>query len=303
MMLKAVAFVAAGLVVGFALGGIPARRELAVAREQRDALEAKLERLARPNLLQAFLPGLDGPARLDATEPETPSPAAGEPLDERARAPGDVRPPPRGDVAVIGSAERAGGTGPRPAPNTQRPVASGGERTARAEVESEADSPPAERGRRSGRNLLARFDQLVTAQRTRSAAARSALVEQTGLGDEQLERFDSAVTRMNGKLAGYGEEVIAQAASEEPPSPAQALGLGHDVSGILYEAQKELDGVVGEQADAIDPSALEIWNYVDVEQWRPYVEAQLASRTTDEGGERAADGAAGAAASPAQPAR
>jgi hypothetical protein len=308
MLFKAVAYIAAGVVLGFALGGIPARRELAAVQRERDALQVKLENLSRPNLLQAFLPAL-GDARAPGDPLRTAtgarSAAGTQPRTGAAdaqRAPGDPRPAPQGDVAVIGSTQRATGanTGEQTAPAEQVPAGQ-----ARAvEVTRDADDSAPSEGRRSGtRDLLGRFDQLVTAQRARSAAARSALIEQVGLEGPQLARFDSAVTRMNGKLAGYGEEVIAQAASDEPPAPAQALGLGHDVSGILYEGQKELDAVVGEESEGVDPSALEIWNYVDLEQWRPYVESQLAGKNDDRNSASSGEGTAGAAAAPAPPAK
>ena len=308
MMFKAVGYVAAGLVLGFALGGIPARRELAGALEERDALRAKLATASRPNLLQAFLPSLndsrttgdlDRAARVPANVP-----AGAAPLREAHADEG--RPEPRGDVVVIGSAPPADriATGSREPSNEQM----GPEGQAPAErISAGAEEPSASQPeRRGGRELLGRFDQLVSAQRARAAAARSALIEQAGLDDEQLARVDTAVTRMNGKLAGYGEEVIAQAASDEPPAPAQALGLGHDVSGILYEGQKELDAVVGGQDEGVDASALEIWNYVDLEQWRPYVESQLAGQRGDEHdahGAAPAGGAAGTDAVPAPPAK
>lgn len=147
--------------------------------------------------------------------------------------------------------------------------------------------------------MLQGFEQLVSLQRVRSAAARAELVQKVELSDAQVGRFDSAVTRMNDRLAGYGEEVLAQATSAEPPTPAQALGLGHDVSGILFEAQQELDGLVGEKGGEVDPSATEIWNYVDLGQWLPYVKQRLAAHPAGELPTGTAD--AGAAAAPLAP--
>jgi hypothetical protein len=312
MDLKAVAWIAAGVAVGFALGGIPARRELAATRAERDALQTRLDQLARPNLLQAFLPGLAGPTadndEAGEDAPGTPGAAPNARTDDKTaeRGSGQAPPAPRGDVAVIGVPERAPSSAARaasgPDPGAPSPTAS----TVPANADDASDDAPArERRRRDPGELLARFDQLVAAQRARSAAARSALIEQGELDAEQLTRVDSAVTRMNGKLAGYGEEAIAQVASEEPPSPAQALGLGHDVSGILFEAQKELDAVVGDNTEDVDPSALEIWNYVDVEQWRPHVEKELAARQGSAQVPPASPtgGAAGSAAAPGEPAR
>jgi hypothetical protein len=309
MTFKAVALVAAGVALGFALGGIPPRRELAAARAERDALQARLDDVTRPNLLQAFLPGFAEPSPSgDARGARAagPDPSAGMTTERGTRGDADAPPAPRGDVAVIGSNEQRTASAPGPAAPGSAPgvPADPASAAARPGADADDDEPRRGRGRRDPRELLARFDQIVTAQRARSAAARSALIEHAELDDAQLKRVDSAVTRMNGKLAGYGEEVIAQVGSEQPPSPAQALGLGHDVSGILFEAQKELDATVGERAEDVDPSALEIWNYVDVEQWRPYVEKQLAAEGSGAAPPPATgEGAAGSSAAPAGPAR
>jgi hypothetical protein len=282
-MFRIIVCVAAGVIAGFALGGVKAKRELAAVTAERDAARARLAHVSRPNLLEALLPGIgaregggmpgDLRSRSQSASPQqAPSQADPEPPEIR-------RPAPSGDVAVIGAArEDSEGRAPeiaRPASDATPEVLA--EEAPRAQpAQARPDATGDREGRSRGRGLLAGFDQLVTAQRARSVAARSALVAHAGLSDEQVARFDSAVTRMNGKLGGYGEEVIAQAASEQPPTPAQALGLGHDVSGILYEVQTELDALIGDRADVVDPSALEIWNYVDLEQWRPYVEKQLA---------------------------
>jgi hypothetical protein len=304
MTFKLVVCVAVGLVLGFALGGIPARRELATLRDERDALKAQLADASRPNLFQALLPGLIPPRGegFDARRPPADRPGGGDPAGARREGKVDPRPEAQGDVVVIG-ADRG------PAASAQ-PVVKGAEPSnTDAPAPSARGEEPTE-GRRSNDRaprdpdaMLERFDQLVTAQRMRSAAARTALVEQAGLKPEELQRVDTAVSRMNDKLEGYGEEVISQAASEKPPTPSQALGLGHDVSGILYDGQQELESVVGERAQEVDPKALEIWNYVDVEQWRPYVEKELEARsqgTSDGPGPTPApsNGQAGAAPPP-----
>jgi hypothetical protein len=283
MLWKATVFVALGLVLGYALSGIPARRELAALRAERDALQAQLDDAGRPNLLQAFLPGLAGPTprdRPDRSGPATTNPSSSptaRPADKAERS-ADPRPTAQGDVVVIGKPQP--GAAPPPPPWARRPTP--GDATTPA---GSPNTPPTDGDRgsrprvpRRGNELLSNFDQLVTAQRVRSAAARAALINQAGLNNEQMAQLDGTVTRMNEKLDGYGEEVIDQAASEKPPTPGQALGLGHDVSGILFDGQKELDALVGDKAKDVDPSALQIWNYVDVEQWRPYVEQQLAAQ-------------------------
>ena len=74
--MKAIAWLAAGVVLGFMLGGIPARREASALRQERDALAAQLADAARPNLLQALLPRLDAaPATATPSSPVAPAPA------------------------------------------------------------------------------------------------------------------------------------------------------------------------------------------------------------------------------------
>lgn len=271
---KVVAWLAAGVVIGVALGGIPARRELAAMRVERDAAVAKLAQTSRPNFLQAFLPVLNAREAAPQGAPAA-QPQQAQATPTTATAP-DALPPTQGGVTVIGAK-------PEPASGELPEHAKAAEATAQ-DAPTSARSEAAEPSRRRGSDLVSSFDQLVTAQRLRTAAARSALIEQVGLNAEQIARFDAATASMNGRLAGYGEELIAQVASDEPPSPAQALGLGHDVSGILYEGQKELDTLVGEEGKDVDHTALEIWTYVDIEQWRPYVEQFKAREQSVEGG-------------------
>lgn len=278
MMFKAVVLIAIGVVVGYVLGGVAPRRELQAVRSDRDALRMEVAHASRPNLLQALLPRI-GSIAPDARR-EVAASSARE-VGAHALRPdageNEARPAATGDVVVIGGEPvRDPIAVPTPLEVDGRPSAQAPAQAVAASQENDRDDATDEDPR--GRGLLGRFGQLVTVQRARTAAARSALIAQAGLDDAQIARVDTSVQKMNAKLAGYGEEVIAQAASEEPPSPAQALGLGHDVSGILYEGQKELDSVVGAKNDAIDPSALEIWSYVDLEQWKPYVEEQLAKK-------------------------
>ena len=309
MAFKIVAAIVVGMLLGYTLGGIPARRELAALRSERDVLKARVENQARPNLLQALLPGFGAlpgarspgksAAVLDRSpERVTASPANG---SEGASRPPDARPAPAGDVAIIGAqpqptlGSKTAGTAPAQAPTLQpEPPAGLPQRTPLA------NEPPVDEDRVGTTELLSGFGHLVTLQRVRSAAARAELVEKAGLTDAQVVRLDANVARMNAKLAGYGEEVIAQATSQEPPTPAQALGLGHDVSGILYDGQQELDALAGDGAKGVDPSAVEIWNYVDLGQWLPYVQKQLAQQKAGAPEQSSAtkDGGADPAAAP-----
>lgn len=305
MELKVVGGLAAGVALGFVVGGLEPRREAQRLEGERDLLAAQLEAQARgpaTNPLAALLPGL-------ARQSERGGPSAASPVPDRANSQGRGTPPDaetetpatptgRGDVAVIGDNSPDRIDGPSGPSRAQRDpdAAPGPDPFARPRP-----TDPEAGGTRRGRDRLADFDRLASVQTTRIAASRAALAEQANLSEAEVERVDQTTQRMNDKLSGYGEEIITQMGSEEPPGPAQALGLGHDVSGILYEGQRELDEIVGGRGPEVDPEALAIWNYVDVEQWRPFVEAQQPSAGAGQtGGAQQTPGAAQTAPGAAQ---
>lgn len=118
------------------------------------------------------------------------------------------------------------------------------------------------------------FDVAVDAQRLRARQSRAALQEQAELSPEELAEFDDIVSQMNEELAIYGEDVLAW--TEEEPETRDALGVAHEVTGILYESQSALEELVGADAlSDVDEPSRQIWNYIDLETFRPAVEAQL----------------------------
>ena len=114
------------------------------------------------------------------------------------------------------------------------------------------------------------FDLAVTAQALRAAQSRQALIEQADLSEEQQQQLDLLLRDMNADLAFYGEDLLTLAMQEEP-DPTDALGLTHDVTGVLYESQLALDALVGD-AEVDDESRM-VWNHLDLEVFRPAVEA------------------------------
>lgn len=117
---------------------------------------------------------------------------------------------------------------------------------------------------------LEQFDLAVTAQGVRSAQSRQALIEQASLSDEQVEELDLVLQDMNADLAFYGEDLLTLAMQQEP-DPTDALGLTHEVTGVLYESQLALDELIGD-AD-VDEESRMVWNHLDLEVFRPAVEA------------------------------
>ena len=114
------------------------------------------------------------------------------------------------------------------------------------------------------------FDLAVDAQNLRAAQSRQALAEQADLTDEDMAELDDIIASMNDDLAYYGEDLMDMALSQDP-DPTDALGLTHDVTGVLYESQLALDDLVGD-AD-VDDEARMVWNHLDLEVFRDAVDA------------------------------
>jgi len=122
--------------------------------------------------------------------------------------------------------------------------------------------------------LTEQFELAVEAQGLRSAQSRAALIEQADLDDVQLAEIDAAMLRMNDELALLGGDLMAVAMSGEEPDPTEMLGLSHDVTGILYEAQLSMEDSVGLEAMGdVDPQAAQVWNYIELEGFREAVES------------------------------
>ena len=122
---------------------------------------------------------------------------------------------------------------------------------------------------------LEAYHHAASLQRVRTVQSRAALQEQGELSDADLVEIDDAIMVMNNQLVGYGEELMFLALQGTEPEPGDLLGITHDVTGVLHEAQLELQRVVGERANSIDPEALQIWNYIDLDQLEPAARAAI----------------------------
>ncbi len=276
MLFRVIALVSVGVVAGFVLGGVGPQRELSKVSSELALLKRRIDRLDRPNPLRELLPGLVARGEPNRKGRElarqTPLPAR----NQGAAGNGPDGHPRTADTgssgAVIIRGSEDDGLRARAAPRADEDT-----QLAQADAQQAEDQGSTSRRQRSGFGQLnlARFDELSAAQAMRFAASRAALIEQAGLNEKETAAVDSTVKKMNDDLSGYGEEILSQASSEEPPSPSQALGLGHDVSGIMYDGQKQLEGIVGKRAEGVEPGALEIWNYVDMARLRPAAEKYL----------------------------
>lgn len=234
-----------GVILGFMIGGIQPRRDVAARDDTIRALQKKL--------VEAEKKGGRGRGSFPLALPGMDEVMASSPKAEHDGEHGDA--PERGDGAVVVTMNG-------------EPV--GGPDGAGSAVETPEDARRA-------------FNTAVDAQRVRAQQSRQALREQADLTDEDLAEFDGIVADMNASLADYGDEVMAWA--EEEPETRDALGVAHEVTGILYDAQTAMEELVGKDGmGSVDETSGQIWNYIDLETFRPAVEAQIS--TMGSGGPR-----------------
>jgi hypothetical protein len=246
--IPAILALALGVVIGFVLGGISPRRDAAQKGELIVQLTRRLEERAGggSGLWRSSVPGFDRILQTPDDPSAAPLPSAGENVE-----------------APIAERE-AGGTEP---------------------IEEEAGDggvPSNEGGWREGweessaGDRLTAFQRAAAIQRVRVVQSRAALIEQAELTEEETIQMDEAIALMNGELRERGEDILRLAMGEEPPAARDLLGITHDVTGILQRAQLRLEAIVGsERVDEIDPSALEIWNHVDLSQLEPAARAAI----------------------------
>ena len=237
---------AVGIVIGFLLGGIGPRRELAEREAEIERLAEELEAGAPGGQLRSPVPGLDRILRAPPEEGDDTDEDIAEDTDEW-----------RDDRREQADRERFGDAGV-------------GERRGWL------------LGRRRGRwrepeeTPLEAFERAVSVQSVRNVQSRAALEQQAGLSEEEMAEVDAALEEMNAALHGYGEELLLMAMEGERPPARQLLGLTHDVTGILHRAQTRLEEIVGaERMGDVEESALEIWNHVDLERLEPAARAAM----------------------------
>lgn len=233
--LVAVVALAAGVVVGFLLGGIGPRRQLAAREAEVEQLTEELEAADTRSGLRSPVPGLDRILR--------PPPEIGDDQDE--------------DIAEDTDEWRDA--------RWDRARGDGGVRRRRGWMWGRRG-----RGRGAEETPLESFQRAVSIQRVRNVQSRASLEQQAGLESEELAQVDAAVEEMNQALVAYGEEMILMALEGERPPARDLLGLSHDVTGILHRAQVRLEEIVGpERMQDVETSAAEVWNHVDLERLEP----------------------------------
>ncbi len=206
-----------GVVIGFLLGGLGPRRELAAAELEVVTLEEELANSDAPSRLRSPVPGLNEILRERRRE---------EPRHHDAGIPIDGALPTTDDA--------------------------------------EWDDDPLEAYRHA-----------ASLQRVRTVQSRAALQEQGELSDTEMNEIDATIETMNDQLLGYGEELMFLALQGTEPEPGDLLGITHDVTGVLHEAQLQLQAVLGDRSSDVDAEALEIWNYIDLDRLEPAARAAI----------------------------
>jgi len=225
-----------GVVLGFVAGGVGPRRDLDQEREAREAVQADLDRANRRAARSNPLSvvGLD---------------RAGAPRQQASAAP---RSPP---------------TGPAPQDLDEAPA-----RQPQAPSDTGAGGAQGDTGAPADRG--ADFDMAVDAQRLRIDQSRAALIEQADLSDAQVTELDATMAEMNTRLGAMSADLVALALTADDPDSRELLGVTHDVTGVLYDAQVAMDDIIGpDAAGNVDPQAHQVWNYIDLEGFRGAVEA------------------------------
>jgi hypothetical protein len=229
--MKQLGWALAGVVLGFVLGGVAPRRELAAAEAELSRQRDEVVKLKRRGggagvvgLEGLFGGGRDERAAHDGTDPDGAEP--------------DGEIPDEGPAEGGGGAAEAGGAGP-----------------------AAAAAAPA--------TLLEEFDAAVAVQAARRAQSRAALVEQAGLSPAETAELDAIVDGMNARVAEHADELVGILLSGEEPGAADLFGLTHEVSGILLEAQVGIERLVGdERLGGLDPEAAFAPNLIDLELLR-----------------------------------
>ena len=225
--MKNVAFVAVALVLGFLLGGIGPRRQLA---DEKDKLA-------------------DAQRALDAAMRDS-------------RNHGRVLPlpifddlPSRGDLAP-----------PKPA----RSMPGVTVETHDADDKGDDDDGKDGKGKHeppTREEMMKQFDAAADLQKARVAQLMAALKEK-GVDDQQLATANDVIAKMNEQLSQDANQVLSVLEAGSQPDPATMLGMTHDVSGVLLDAQQQFQQAMGPGFQNLDPSAQQVWNYVDLGSMR-----------------------------------
>lgn len=240
------------LAVGLVLGGLKPRREIAELRAEIEKLEGdvkKADERASTRRRVSFLP-LPGLERLSESEGRA---------QEANEDDSDRRQPQR-----------------RPRARWWRGYQPERDRLGDASIDD--DVRP-----RTPEERMRRFDTMADAQKIRADQSRQALREQARLDDKQMQMVDEVIGTMNDKLAPHADVLLGIVDSNMDPDPTELLFISKEVTAILYDGQAKLEESVGPGSmREVGQEARQVWNYVDLEMFRPAAE-RIAERRAREG--------------------
>lgn len=120
------------------------------------------------------------------------------------------------------------------------------------------------------------FRLAMDAQRIRIRQSRAVLEEKAKLDEADQKSLDAILAKMNEELAKHAQQ-LAEAAfwgSEQPP--LDMLGMTHEVTGILFDAQKQYQDLLGPDYAQLDENTASVWNFVDLSYFQSQFEQAAA---------------------------
>ncbi|MEZ4317107.1 MAG: hypothetical protein R3F61_06375 [Myxococcota bacterium] len=113
-------------------------------------------------------------------------------------------------------------------------------------------------------NLEQGLDMAREAMELRYAQARAALIEDANPSEEQLDRIDGSMRRMNDSLMGLATDLVDQMAGQEEPSRRDTMLYAAETLDVVLSAEDELRSILSEdQVSALQDESLDPLSYVD----------------------------------------
>lgn len=153
---------------------------------------------------------------------------------------------------------------PRP-PRSPAPTPSDGEPAA-------SPTPDADR-----KPDLETFRMAVDAQKIRIRQSRQVIADKASLSESEEEQLEALLTKMNEQLAEHADELAETIVSGEEPEPLDMLETTHEVTGILLDAQKQYESLLGNDFGGLDENTQSIWTFIDLQ----YFESAFANSGLD----------------------
>ena len=126
---------------------------------------------------------------------------------------------------------------------------------------------PKERPEPSAETQQAELETFVDTQRLRAQQSKAALIEQAGFDDEEVEAMEEIIDQLNSDLMLHAEDMIRLMQTQMDNGEVddqEMLHLTHKISGDLYQAQKEMDALVGDDVN-VDKEAKRVFNLVEID--------------------------------------